>query len=128
MDASFLKRLGFYMGGLAIGIIILAFFVKGSGASCEFNYFPNARVLKDIRSKQRYFGPEIQQLLDNKVLDTLEISNILKYGDVNFSKSDVNATPCKIYYIDGILKNKDIELLVENCKNKTNIKSIKMLE
>lgn len=128
MDASLLKRLGFFMGGLSIGIIILAFFVKGSGASCEFNYLPNARVLKDIRGKQRVFGPEIQQLLDNKVLDTLEISNILKYGDVNFSKSDVNATPCKIYYIDGTLKNKDIELLVENCKDKAKIMSIKNIE
>ena len=43
---SILKRFAFYFGGFAIGIVLLFFFIGGSGASCEFDYTPNARVLK----------------------------------------------------------------------------------
>ena len=46
---SFLRRLGIYLIGLSMGIVILSFFFKGKEVS--FCYFPNCRTLKDIRSK-----------------------------------------------------------------------------
>ena len=52
---SILKRFAFYFGGFAIGLILLYFFVGGSGASCEFDYGPNSRTLKNIRIKERIF-------------------------------------------------------------------------
>ncbi|WP_298519111.1 hypothetical protein [uncultured Kordia sp.] len=129
MNNGLLRRLGFYFGGLAIGLIFFAFFVKGRGVKCEFDYLPNARTLKNIRVKERRFSPEMRQLIDNKEIDTAEISNILRDGDVDFSRSKakVDADTCKVYIIEGTLKNKDIELTVHNCDSTTLIKRIKMI-
>jgi len=128
MNNGLLRRFGFYFGGLAIGLVMFAFFVKGRGVKCEFDYLPNARTLKNIRIKERRFSPEIRQLIDNKEIDTTEISNILKDGDVDFSRSKakVDADTCKVYIIEGMLKNREIELTVHNCDSTALIKNIKM--
>ncbi|AXG71202.1 hypothetical protein KORDIASMS9_03458 [Kordia sp. SMS9] len=129
MNSSLLRRFGFYFAGLAIGLILFAFLVKGRGVTCEFDYLPNARTLKNIRVKERRFSPEIRQLMDNRQIDTTEISNILKDGDVDFSRSKakVDADTCKVYIIEGTLRNKDIELTVHNCDSTALIKTIKMM-
>ena len=46
-----LKRFAFYFGGFAIGLILLYFFIGGSGASCEYDYGPNSRTLKNMEEK-----------------------------------------------------------------------------
>ncbi|QHI35021.1 hypothetical protein IMCC3317_03670 [Kordia antarctica] len=126
--SSLLRRTGFYLGGVAIGLVIFAFLIRGRGVKCEFNYLPNARTLKNIRVKERHFSPEILQLINNKEIDTAEISNILKYGDVDFSRSNTEVDSCKLYIIEGILRNKEIELTVHNCDSSTRIQTIKMME
>lgn len=129
MNSSLLRRVGFYLGGLSIGLIIFAFLVKGRGVKCEFDYLPNARTLKNIRIKERMFSPEIRQLLDNNVIDTADISNILKYGDVDFSRSNIQVDDtCKLYVIEALLKNKDIELTVHNCDSTALIQKINMID
>ena len=125
--SSLLRRTGFYMGGVAIGLVIFAFLIRGRGVKCEFDYFPNARTLKNIRLKESHFSPEIRQLIDNKEIDTAEISNILKYGDVDFSRSKTKVDSCKLYIIEGMLRNKEIELTVHNCDSTARIKTIKMI-
>lgn len=127
MNSSLLRRVGFYLGGVAIGLVIFAFLIRGRGVKCEFDYFPNARTLKNIRMKERQFSPEIRQLIDNKEVDTSEISNILKYGDVDFSRSKIKVDTCKLYVIEGMLRNKEIELTVLNCDSTAQIQKIKMI-
>lgn len=126
--SSLLRRTGFYLGGVAIGLVIFAFLIRGRGVKCEFDYFPNARTLKNIRLKERHFSPEIRQLIDNKAIDTAEISTILKYGDVDFSRSKTKVDSCKLYIIEGMLRNKEIELTVHNCDSSTIIQTIKMID
>ena len=46
---KFTQRLGYYLGGFAIGLVILMFFLNGKDASCD--YGPNARTVKNISSK-----------------------------------------------------------------------------
>ena len=98
-----LQRFGYYLGGFAVGLIILAFFLSGKKTSCA--YGPNARVLKNISTKERSYSENVQQLLNNQSIDTLTISNILKYGRVNFSKSNTKLDSCKIYNIEASLNN-----------------------
>lgn len=124
MNSSLLRRIGFYLGGLAIGMVIFAFLIRGRGVKCEFNYLPNARTLSNIRMKERHFSPEIRQLIDNKEIDTTEISNILQYGDVDFSRSNIKVDTCKLYVIEGMLRNREIELTVINCDSTAQIQKI----
>ncbi len=117
---EFLKRLGFYMIGLAIGIVFLAFFLKKKSAETgtEFCYFPNCRTLKDIRSKPLSYSDEIEAKLKTKKLDSLDINFLLTHGEVDFSRSDTKSAGCKTYFIEGEVKGEDVVIKVKNCPNK----------
>ncbi|SHI90152.1 DUF4258 domain-containing protein [Pseudozobellia thermophila] len=117
---AFLKRLGFYLIGLSIGIVFLTLFLKKKSeeTGTEFCYFPNCRVLKDLRSKPITFSDQVNQQLKAKDIDTLDITLFLKNGDVDFGRSDTKAKPCKIYWIEGDLKGDRQTLKFKNCSNK----------
>ncbi len=114
---AFLKRLGFYLIGLSIGIVFLTFFLKKKSeeTGVEFCYFPNCRTLKDIRSKEMSYSDEIDRMLANKQLDTLDITTFLNDGDVDFGRSDTKSEPCKTYFIEGFVKEKEGVLKVTSC-------------
>ena len=123
---AFLKRLGYYMVGLAIGIVILTFLLKKKtvDTGTEFCYFPNCRVLKELRSKPLAYSPSIEELLSTTSLDTTDIKAVLRDGDVNFSRSNTEATPCKEFMVEGRIKEQEASLLFKNCENTTILEAI----
>ena len=123
---NFIQRLGFFSVGLIMGIGILMFFLGGKKASCD--YSPNARTLKNIRNKERAFSEDALTHFSNNNLDTSAVTNILKSGDVDFSKSDTKKEPCKIYFISEELESGEFEIEVENCRNKAIIKSVNKIQ
>lgn len=110
---TLLQRIGYYLGGFSIGLIILAFFLNGKKVSCS--YGPDARVLKNINSKKIVYSDAIQLYMKEHQIDTSIISHFLKKGDINFSKSDTRNKPCAIYSIEDDFNEKTILLSVENC-------------
>jgi len=125
---SLLKRFAFYFGGFGIGLILLYFFVGGSGASCEFDYSPNSRTLKNIRLKERIISDKSLSSLEQHQLDTSAISYVLLKGDVLFKESNTDLDSCKIYIIEGNIapkeapnSDKKIKITVENCSKKATI-------
>ncbi|MDX1362898.1 hypothetical protein [Arenibacter latericius] len=123
---AFLKRLGFYLIGLAIGIVFLTFFLKKKTeeTGTEFCYFPNCRTLKDIRSKDITYSEAINTLLKSKKLDSTDIANFLHNGDVDFKNSDTKSAPCKTYLIENPIRNKTAILKVKNCPEKSILEDI----
>lgn len=117
---AFLKRLGFYLFGLSIGIVFLTLFLKKKSdeTGVSFCYFPNCRTLKDIRSKPLEYSDQVNDLLSNQVIDSTDIRYILTEGDVDFGKSDTKAKGCKTYYIESMVDNKEIIVQVKNCAEK----------
>lgn len=122
----FLKRLGYFLVGLSIGLIFLSIFLKKKSeeTGVSFCYLPNCRTLKDIRSKPLSYSEEIKQLIANKELDTTSINSILLDGDVDFGKSDTKSVPCKTYFIEGTFKEKEAVLTVKNCESKAVVEKI----
>lgn len=110
---KFIQRLGYYLGGFAIGLIILAFFLNGKNASCD--YGPNARTVKNISSKPLKYSAEAKAFVSSYNLDSLTVLNLVRYGTVDFSKSDTKKDSCKSYHIDNSYKNQDIYLKIVNC-------------
>ncbi len=110
---TLLQRFGYYLGGFSIGLIILAFFLNGKKVSCS--YGPDARVLKNIRSKEMIYSNDVQLFMNTHHMDTSAVNDVIKKGDVNFSKSDTHKKPCAIYIIEGDYNEKNIVLSVENC-------------
>ena len=128
---SLLKRFAFYFGGFAIGLVLLYFFVGGSGASCEFDYSPNSRTKKNIRIKERVFSESSMNALKSYQLDTSDISYVLLKGEVLFSESNTQLDSCNIYVIEGIStpketasSDKKIIITVENCSEKATVLEI----
>ena len=110
---TLLQRIGYYLGGFSIGLIILAFFLNGKKVSCD--YGSEARVLKNINTKKIIFSEAILTDLSTKKIDSTTISYLLKKGDINFSKSSPREKPCGIYAIEGEYKDIEMLMTVQNC-------------
>jgi hypothetical protein len=112
---NLIQRIGYYLGGFSLGLIILAFFLNGKKTSCS--YGPDARVLKNINSKKLIYSDAVLSVMDQQKIDTNTIKYVLLKGDINFNsdKSDPRKTPCGIYCIEDDYDDKEIALIVENC-------------
>ena len=119
---KFIHRLGYYLGGFAIGLVILAFFLSGKKTSCA--YGPDARVLKNIRNKERAYSEEAAEQLQRLQIDTASITTVLRKGDVDFSRSNTDRDSCKIYMVTGSSKSGELEMLFENCDSTATLQKI----
>ncbi len=122
---KFIHRLGYYLGGFSIGLIILAFFLSGKKTSCD--YPPDARVLKNIRIKERAYTEEALEKMEMYQVDTSDISTILNKGDVDFSRSNTKLDSCKIYLVTGRSQIHNLELLFENCDSIATLQKVEVV-
>lgn len=120
---KFIQRLGYYLGGFAVGLIILAYFLSGKNASCD--YGPNARTVKNIASKPIYYSSDVEEFVRYNNLDSSTVRNLIRYGNVDFSKSDTTLDSCKLYHIDNTFKKKEVYLKISNCEFRAVINNIK---
>jgi len=110
---TFRQRLPYFLGGLTIGIIVVIFFWGKKDTT--FDYGPNARVLKNLRIKERHFSNDALSVLSSKKIDTANISKILKNGDVDLMNK-VKLDSCLYQYnINGKKDLKNVTLTVINC-------------
>ncbi|SDL19816.1 protein of unknown function [Salinimicrobium catena] len=119
---KFIHRLGYYLGGFSIGLVILAFFLSGKKTSCD--YTPDARVLKNIRIKERAYTEQALERMEMYQVDTSDISTILKKGDVDFSRSNTKLDSCKTYLVTGRSQIHNLELLFENCDSVATLQKV----
>ncbi|MDO7171391.1 hypothetical protein [Mariniflexile sp. AS56] len=108
-----IQRIGYYLGGFSLGLVILAFFLNGKKTSCS--YGPDARVLKNIRLKKIEYSNTIQSQLHTNNLDSVAVNYVLRKGNINFSESNSRQKPCGVYMVEGDYNEKEIILTVENC-------------
>lgn len=114
---KFVHRFAYYLIGLVMGCFFVSLVFSGKDTRC--NYFPNARVLNNLRTKPFEYSDKAIKTLNEKWVDTLDIKNTLTYGDVDFDKSNVPLNKGKLYIIEGkTAKNQDIILKVVNYENK----------
>lgn len=113
-----LKRFGYYLIGVALGTLAVAFFWKNKKVS--FDYGMDARTLKTIRIRERLFSDEAKQVMATHNIDTSKISFILNTGDVSFKKSKPRLKPCAEYYIEG----DSLDLYVIRCDSTSTIAKI----
>tara|TARA_B100001059_G_scaffold13410_1_gene10775 strand:+ start:18018 stop:18380 length:363 start_codon:yes stop_codon:yes gene_type:complete len=109
-------RLGFYMMGFSMGLIFLAFILKGKKTSC--NYGPNDRVIANLSKKA--WKPQNKV---NSAFDSIALQGFLNKASVDFVKSNTQKDSCKTYFINGYWGEKPISIRVENCE-----KSVEVLQ
>ncbi|MFH6991291.1 DUF4258 domain-containing protein [Flavobacterium sp. FlaQc-48] len=114
---KFVHRFAYYLIGLIMGCFFVALVFSGKDTRC--NYFPNARVLNNLRTKPFQYSEKAIQTLNEKWVDTADVKNTLTYGDVDFDQSNVPLKKGKLYIIEGkTVKNQEIILKVINYENK----------
>lgn len=120
---KFVHRFAYYLVGLILGLFVVAAIFTGKDTRC--NYFPNARVLNDLRNKPFNYSEKASQILSEKWIDTTDIKNTLKYGDVDFDKSNIELKKGKLYIIEGkTTNNEEITLKVINYSDKAVLEDI----
>ncbi|MBC5839695.1 DUF4258 domain-containing protein [Flavobacterium muglaense] len=120
---KFAQRFAYYLVGLIIGLFFVAMVFSGKDTRC--NYFPNARVLNDIRNKPFDYSPNASKVLAESWIDTIDIKNTLEFGDVDFDKSNTEFHKAKLYVIEGkTMKNIPITLKISNREDKAVLEEI----
>lgn len=120
---KFAHRFAYYLLGLIMGSFVVAGIFAGKDTRC--NYFPNARVLNDLRNKPFQYSEKASKVLAEKWIDTSDIKNCLKLGDVDFDNSNIKIGNGKTYVIDGqTVKNQKITLKVINYPEKAVLEEI----
>ncbi|CAL2102958.1 conserved protein of unknown function [Tenacibaculum sp. 190130A14a] len=117
-----LKRIGYYLIGVALGSIGVAYFWKQKDVS--FDYGMDARTLKTIRIKKRLFSKDAKAVMQSNQIDTATISVLLKNADVDFSKSKPRQKPCAEYYVTGKGTLEKIHLYVIRCDSTATIDKV----
>lgn len=116
-------RFIYYFFGFLVGCFFVALVLSGKDTRC--NYFPNARVLNDLRNKPFHYSEKASAVLAETWIDTADIRNTLKYGDVDFDKSNVKHENGKLYIIEGkTVKDQALTLEVINYSQKAVLKDI----
>ena len=120
---KFYQRFAYYLVGLVMGCFFVAAVLSGKDTRC--NYFPNARVLNDLRSKPFQYDSEASRRMSEDWVDTVDIKNTLTYGDVDFDKSNIKEEGGKLYIIYGkTIKGQKITLEVINYPEKAVLRNI----
>ena len=120
---KFFHRFAYYLVGLVIGLFFVAMIFSGKDTRC--NYFPNSRVLNDLRNKPFYYSDKASVILAEKWIDTADIKNSLQFGDIDFDKSNVILKKGKLYIIEGkTIKNQEVILKVINYSDRAVLEDI----
>ena len=113
------NRLIYFMGGFLIGICILIFIWDKKNT--KFPYMPDARVINDVNSKNVHYSNKLHTAFAKNIITASQVQDILKNGNVNFSKSNTKLDSCKIYVIEKILSTKNYSISLKNCTNEVRV-------
>lgn len=119
-------RFAYYFGGFAIGLLFLFFVLNRKNASCD--YFPDARVLKNIRTTKLAYSQKALEDIQQYKFDTTQVAVILENGDVDFSRSNVHSDSCNTYLVTGNSSNQFVEMFIENCDSLATILNVEISE
>jgi hypothetical protein len=120
---KFFHRFAYYLVGLVVGIFFVSLIFSGKDTRC--NYFPNARVLNDIRNKPFDYSEKASKVLAEKWIDTIDIKNTLEFGDVDFDNSNTEFRKAKLFVIEGkTTNNQEIILKISNREDKAILEEI----
>jgi hypothetical protein len=118
---TFVRKLATYMLGVGLGCVMVYFIFGDRDLQC--NYFPNDRVLYDLRKKELEYSPEVQSKLKAGSVKDSVIFWALERGEVDFERTQKGLEDCKQYFI--LLEEPAYELSVENCDSTAKIMSVK---
>ncbi|RRO25606.1 DUF4258 domain-containing protein [Flavobacteriaceae bacterium 14752] len=110
---SLKKRILYFAVGLLIGIVFVKIIFDKKDVS--FDYLPEDRVLKTLKTKQRIFDDKALLFFQQQKIDTSFIETFLTNGNVDFGKSEQRKKPCNFYYIESKYQGNKLAVNIKNC-------------
>ncbi len=103
-------------------IIYLIFFRKSN----KLNQLGNSDKIdhreKEFRHHHLYFTKHARCRMDCRHIDESEIKDILHDGEINYAKSETNASPCPKYALEGMTHDhQHVRIIVGDCKTDASI-------
>lgn len=117
------KRFFYFFIGAGLGILVVSFLFGNRDIQC--NYFPNDRVLYDLRQQKLTVAPAAKAFRYKQALPDSIWRWALERGDVDFEASEPRREPCKIYIIDFQAKTQALRLTVESCDSVATVQDVK---
>lgn len=115
-----MRKLFFYGIGVLLGLLA-TWFMFGDRTDIQCSYFPNERVLYDLRKKKLEIGNDLNRRLVCNGIDSTALGNLLWNGEVLFEESTVNGTDsCNVYVVQAP-GDKPYKLSFRNCTHRTEI-------
>ncbi len=124
---NFSKRLAYFFVGLFIGIFFVVYFLnaKAKSRGVAFCYFPNCRVLQELRKKPFEISKNAEMQLQTLSINKDDLKSFLTNGDVDFSKSNKPFNNGKLYVIEAeTTQGENTIITVVNYKDKVVLENI----
>ena len=122
-----MRKIKFFAIGLIPGLMIVFFILNKKGASCS-GYLPNSRVIAETLSKKMVYSDAFSEEMKVQKIDEKFLrDSIMKFGEVDFAKSNAQKKPCPIYILNYPKKNPRLQINFEKCENDAVFKSLEKL-
>lgn len=118
------KRVSYYLIGVVLGSFVV-YFMFGSRSDIGCDYFPNARVLKNLRIKPLVMSDLANCQKDCLALDSTDVQMLFAAGAVVFDESEPRKKPCGEYKLKVRLPDeREIVGLAQNCDSTVTLLSL----
>ncbi len=124
-------RIAFYCFGVLIGGYFIGEFLtaKAKSKGVEFCYFPNCRVIKDLKNKSFEASSTSNQFLSQNKIGNKALKELLVNGDVDFSESNTKPNSGKTYVIYSYTTdNKKVKMVFKNYSEKAFLEEINFIK
>jgi hypothetical protein len=130
MDGRKRKNLYSLVMLLVLLVVYLLFFRSNDNGAGTRS--PQKSVRKRIdhreaafRHKPLYYTKHAQCRMDCRQISEAEVKQIVKEGEINYNKSDLQDKPCPSYSVEGITDNgQQVRIVVGDCKTRASIVTV----
>lgn len=112
---------------LILGILLLLYFLlfRKSEVEAPTKYTRRDRREVAFRHQHIYYTKHVRCRMECRNIDESEVKEILKEGEINYSKSDMKSTPCPKYAVEGKTHDgQEVRIIVGNCDSQASIVTV----
>jgi hypothetical protein len=124
MGASKRKNLGSL---IVLGVLLILYLVFFRNPTEDNSAKRNKRDHREaaFRHQRIYYTKHAKCRMDCRNIDESEVKEILKEGEINYSKSDLKSKPCPKYALEGVTHDKQrVRIIVGNCSSQASIVTV----
>lgn len=113
------KKIILYLFGVILGIFLVKFLFGGRNIGCT--YFPEGRVIDNLRKKELTFTEFSECQLAQLGIDKELIDSLLSISKVHFSESKIRGMECPEYVLSTRNYSPGFHLVIRNCNEQATV-------